>query len=227
MERVHDHDSGGRIVPLSAALSPPAPMQEVSTPIAAPDPATRLREEAERMFQAAREQGLVEGRARAEAEVREACEQAQRAVRAEHAAEQARLEAATQDARRLLESLAHGLAALEHELQDAVVEVAYASVLRILGAVAADEDMVRALCRQALSEVAQRPAVLRLHPDDAESAASLAQGDDVRVEADNRLARGQCRLQTRRGDYDTSLADRLETLRLALLDGLDASRQGS
>jgi flagellar biosynthesis/type III secretory pathway protein FliH len=224
MERVHDHD-GERIVPLSAALSPPAPTQEMSTPITAPDPAVRLREEAERMFEAAREQGLADGRARAEAEVRAACEQARRAVRAEHAAEQARLEAATADATRLVESLTHGLAGLEHELQDAVVEVAYASVLRILGAVALDEDLVWVLCRQALSEVAQRPVVVRLHPDDADRAAALARGDDVRVEADNRLARGQCRLQTRRGDYDTSLADRLDALRLALLDGLDAKRR--
>jgi flagellar biosynthesis/type III secretory pathway protein FliH len=223
MERVRDHD-GERIVPLSAALSSPAPTQEMSTPLTAPDPAARLREEAERMFEAAREQGLADGRARAEAEVREACEQARRAVRAEHAAEQARLEAATADAVRLLEGLTRGLAAVEHELEEAVVEIAYASVVRILGTVAIDEDPMRALCRQALSEVAQRPVVLRLHPDDADLVTALADGGDVRVEADNRLARGQCRLQTRRGDYDTSLADRLETLRLTLLDGLAANR---
>jgi flagellar biosynthesis/type III secretory pathway protein FliH len=78
-----------------------------------------------------------------------------------------------------------------------------------------------------LSDVTQRPAVLRLHPDDAELATTLAEGADVRIEADNRLARGQCRVQTRRGDYDTSLADRLDALRLALLDGLDASRRAS
>jgi flagellar biosynthesis/type III secretory pathway protein FliH len=225
MERVRDHDGERRIVPLSAALSPPAPLEDASPSIAAPDPAARLREEAERMFQAARDQGLAEGRARAEVEVREACEQARRAVRAEHAAEQERLEAATAGAVHLLESLTRGLAGLEHELQDAVVEIAYASVLRILGAVAIDDDLMRALCRQALSEVAQRPAVLRLHPEDAERAAVLADGSDVRVEADNRLARGQCRLQTRRGDYDTSLAERLDALRLALLDGLDAKRR--
>jgi len=223
MERVHDHECERRIVPLSAALSPPAPLQEAA-PIEVPDPAARLREEAERMFQAAREQGLAEGRALAEAEVHEAREQARRAVRAEHAAEQARLETATTDAMRLLETLAQGVAGLEHELEDAVVEIAYAAVLRILAVVAVDEDLVRALCRQALSDVVQRPAVLRLHPDDAELATALADGSDVRIEADKRLAPGQCRVQTRRGDYDTSLADRLETLRLALLDGLAVNR---
>ena len=223
MERVHDGER--RIVSLSAALSPT--LVDLAPPVAAPDPAAQLREETERVFQAAREQGLAEGRARADADVREACAQAVRAVRAEHAAEQARLEAATADATRVFDAMTSALAALEHELEDTVVEVAFASVARILGVVAIDEDLVRALCRQALSDVTQRPAVLRLHPDDAERATALADGADVRIEADNRLARGQCRVQTRRGDYDTSLADRLDALRLALLDGLEASRRAS
>lgn len=224
MERVHDGER--RIVSLSAALSPPAPV-DVAPLVAAPDPAEQLREGAERVFRAAREQGVAEGRARADAEVREASAQAARAVRAEHAAEQARLDAANADATRLCEALAAGVAAVDRELEDTVVEVAYAAVLRIVGVIAIDEDLVRTLCRQALSDVTQRPAVLRLHPEDAERATSLANGADVRIEPDNRLARGQCRVQTRRGDFDTSLVDRLDALRNALLDGLDAIRRTS
>jgi flagellar biosynthesis/type III secretory pathway protein FliH len=221
MERIPSDGEARRIVSLSTLLAPPVADDVVDVAKAAPeDPAEQLRLEAARIFDAAREQGLREGRTQAETEISRARDDARREIQAAHADEQARLEAMQAEGARLLRTLEALPAESESAMEELVVEVAYAAVLRILGATSADMSLVRALCQQALADMTQRPVVMRVHPLDADAVAALADGSDVRVEADVRLQRGQCRLQTRRGDYDTSLEERLDALKLAFLAGL-------
>lgn len=227
MERIPADGDASRIVSLSTLLVPTVREVAVDAPSDAPDPAEQLRQEAERVVQAAREQGLREGRAQAEAEIARASEDARRAVIAAHADEQARLESAHADAARLLRALEALPAERDGAMEDLVVEVAYAAVLRVLGATSVETPLLHALCRQALADMTQRPVVVRVHPLDADAVAALADGSDVRIEADARLQRGQCRLQTRRGDYDTSLEERLDALKLAFLAGLREARATS
>ena len=224
MERIPADGEGGRIVSLSALLTPAAQEGVVEVPQDVPDPAEQLRRDAERVLESAREQGLREGRAQAETEIAHAREEARRAVLSAHAGEQARLEAAHAEAARLLGALGKLTAQGDRATEDLVAEVAYAAVLRVLGATSVEMPLVRALCQQALAEMTQRPVMVRVHPMDLDAVAALADGSDTRIEADARLQRGQCRLQTRRGDYDTSLEERLDALRLAFLAGLREAR---
>lgn len=224
MERIPADDGAGRIVSLSTLLVPPVREAIADVPRDTPDPAEQLQRDAERVLEAAREQGLREGRAQAEAEIARACDDARRTVLAAHADEQVRLEAAQAEAARLLRMLETLPPDRDRATEDLVAEVAYAAVLRVLGATSVEMPLVRALCQQALADMTQRPVVVRLHPLDIEAVVALADGGDVRVEADARLQRGQCRLQTRRGDYDTSLEERLDALKLAFLAGLREAR---
>ena len=220
MERVAIDAKERRVVPLSTALAPLA--YEALLPAAQPeaDPAQQLREETARALEAAREQGYLEGREQAKTEIDQACEQARREIHAAHAEEQARLEAASGEAVRILQALEGLPAKYEHELEELIPEVAYAAVLRILDASAVDLPLVHQLCQRALDEMTQRPVVVRIHPSDADALAALADGSDVRIEPDARLPRDRCRLQARRGDYDTSIEQRLDALKQAFLRGL-------
>lgn len=224
MERIPADGETGRIVSLSTLLAPAVQENVVEIPQDAPDPAEQLRQDAERVLDAAREQGLREGRAHAEAEIAHACDEARRSVREAHADEQTRLETARAEAARLLRAIEALPAERDRAMEDLVVEVAYAAALRVLAATSPEMPLVRALCQQALAEMTQRPVVVRVHPMDIDAVAALADGSDVRTEADARLQHGQCRLQTRRGDYDTSLEERLDALKLAFLAGLHEAR---
>ena len=227
MERVAIDAKARRIVPLSTALAPIAHEGHDQTAEPEPDPAQQLREEAERTLEAARAQGYREGGEQAKAEIDRACEQAQREIHAAQAKEQACLEAASGEAVRILQSIEGLPAQYERELDDLVTEVAYAAVLRILDASTVDLPLVHQLCQHALAEMTQRPVVVRIHPSDVDALAALADGSDVRIEPDARLPRDQCRLQARRGDYDTSIEQRLDALKQAFLRGLREARVAS
>ena len=220
IERVAIDAKVRRILPMSTALAPAAHEEHFQAAQPEPDPAQRLREEAEQVLEAARAQGYREGCEQAKAEIDRACEQAQREVHAAQAEEQARLEAASSEAVRILQILEGLPAQCERELGDVVTEVAYAAVLRILDTTMVDVSLVHGLCQRALGEMTQRPVVVRIHPSDADALAALADGSDVRIEPDARLSRGRCRMQARRGDYDTSIEQRLDALKQAFLRGL-------
>ena len=89
--------------------------------------------------------------------------------------------------------------------------------------VASRRPLIAEICRQALVEYRQRPIVLRLAEQEADAVAYLAEEGAVTVVADAHMKPGQCRLETRKGSYDTSLEVRLQ----ALLHGfVGATRSG-
>ena len=101
------------------------------------------------------------------------------------------------------------------------VEVAYAAVARLLGERHAQNDLIAAHCARVVQDIPERPLRLRVSPDDVEAVSQHVNG--VGVEADERLSRGECVLETPRGRVVAGLAERLSVLRDTLLAAVGAS----
>lgn len=95
------------------------------------------------------------------------------------------------------------------------VEIAYAAVARLLGERHAQNDLIAAHCARVVRDIPERPLRLRVSPDDVEAVSQHVHGVDV--EADERLSRGDCVLETPRGRVVAGLAERLSVLRDTLL----------
>lgn len=220
--------SQARIVGLAAALAPPA--KQAIRPAGAeaapdPDPAALLAQERERVLAQARRDGRAQGLADAAAELQAERERVRAQIEADNAERAQALGEQRAELSALARTVAQRLAEAETELREAVVEIAYAALCRALGEreAAARGQTTAALCAQLLDEYRHRPATLRIGPEafDAVNAAVAAQ-TELRVLIDPTLRPGECRLQTRKGAYDTRLEDRLDALKQALLRGLEA-----
>lgn len=227
MERVKPTQA--QIVGLAAAL---ARRDAPSAPIAAPAPeqtaevqAQALQRERERVLAQARRDGHAEGLAHAEEELAAARLRIRDEIEQSCADRIEQLELARDGLRQLSAQIGQRYAEHEAELRSAAVEIAYAAVLRVLGddPDAARRGLTARICEQLLAEHRQRPAVLRVGPEDlAAVAEGLAGNEELRVVADSFLRPGECRLETRKGSYDTRLEDRLETLKRTFLAALRA-----
>lgn len=216
--------TGPNIRRLAALLAPPvSPVPTPASASAPTDPVADLERQRQQVLEAAKREGYAAGIAEAEARIREGQEQARDEVRRAHAAESERLADAHRRLGMLLKSVEAAADGMAAEIGDCVAEVAYAAVVRFLGEAGSDGQLLRRVCQQALEEYQQRPVVLKVSKDDVDAIKTLAADTDVSIEADSRLRTGQCRLQTRKGDYDTSVEVRLESLKLAFLRGLDMS----
>ncbi|MET4726729.1 flagellar assembly protein FliH [Lysobacter enzymogenes] len=222
--------SQARIVGLAAALAPPAkqairPAGAEAAPDPDPDPAALLAQERERVLAQARRDGRAEGLADAAAELQAQRERVRAQIEADNAERAQALDEQRAELSALARTVAQRLAEAETELREVVVEIAYAALCRALGEreAAARGQTTAALCAQLLDEYRHRPATLRIGPEafDAVNAAVAAQ-TELRVLIDPTLRPGECRLQTRKGAYDTRLEDRLDALKQALLRGLEA-----
>lgn len=223
MERINAANS--RVVAWSALLDKSHAVLEPKSSveaISAPEPRELLEQERSRVLEEAMKAGHAQGSKRADDEIRAAIEKAERRIEEANASERERLSSANRQMRELLDSLPKAIAEVDTRLEAAVVETAYASVLRLLGEDAADRALIVAVCRQALDECRQRPVVLRVAIADAAVVAELADADSVRVTGDVRLASGECQLETHKGIYETSLEVRLEGLKQAFLRSLPA-----
>jgi flagellar biosynthesis/type III secretory pathway protein FliH len=213
MERV---DAGRRhVVAWSGAPQTPSPADATTVDAGAPDPQALLEQERQRVLDSATREGHALGLKQADEAIRAAVAKAERQVEELHAAD-----------RELLRSLPRVVAEADAGLEAVAVEAAFASLLRLLGEAASQRSLVADTCRLALLEYRQRPVVLRVAVDDVEAVADLADAEAVRVVGDARLAAGQCRLETHKGLYDTSLEVRLEGMKQAFLRGLRAEGAG-
>lgn len=162
-----------------------------------------------------------------------------RSVKADAEAELARFQdewrAAAQAA--LDEALAETEQARQHYLQSAealsntvaedrlwaeafAVELGFAAVVRLLGERASDRALIAQLCQQARVEVGDGVIRLRVAQADIEDVGPVAAA--IELIADPALPRGSCVLETPRGRFDASLAVRLDHLRHAMLQALQA-----
>jgi flagellar biosynthesis/type III secretory pathway protein FliH len=173
------------------------------------------------------EQGYRDGLRQARAELEEAASRArddwERKAQAalDDARESLRIE------RERLASVADALGeALEEDrrwAESAAAEMAYRAILHVLGDKAADRSLVQALCAQARRELDGELVSVRVAIADAAALMDLPGG--VSIVADDALVPGSCVLESRRGRFDAGLEMRLEQLRRALIDALQADKE--
>jgi type III secretion protein L len=157
--------------------------------------AERLIERAREIYRTERERGYAEG---------------SRAARAEHAAAMIRVSEQT--------------ATYLKEVERDVVELVTASLRRIVADFDAS-DRIQAVVRSGLAVLRrQKNVLLRVHTDDAELVRRYVQVllaqfpgvDYLDVVADDRFARGACRIETPIGTIESSLDQQLDILQRAL-----------
>ena len=169
--------------PLVLTYSPPPQpdrlfVMQPEPQLALPEPAPREDERAtlEALRREAFDEGYRDGRGEGEKD-----------ARAEHAAELQTLQAL---ARSVRDALGQGIEGVE----DALVEIAFAAVCKVLGRAAASEEGVRAMVREAMSEVRSRDGVvLRVSP----ASTRRSRGSSAPSSRGRRRARGRGRLPDR------------------------------
>lgn len=215
-----------RVLGLRELLREPEPAAPVSggeaPAAAAVDPEQAAEALRRKIFDEAREAGYAAGQAVAKTELDRRVAEATAAVEQRHAARERELAAARDALLALAEGIEAQVASFEARLVPAASTLAMAAVARIVGDGWADGRAVEALCRQALADVRQRPVTLRLSPADLPAVEALQWPADVRLEADDALPRGGCRLESHRGVYESGLATRLHAIADALGGAGDA-----
>lgn len=226
MERIASADE--RIVTLAAALTRPVPVRDpapasVEAPVVV-DPRAALEAERRRVLDAAQEEGREAGLRDADATIEQRAAEAEKKIREMHAAETERLTESRERLARLLHAVPDAVADLETQVDEMVVEVAFAAVTRVLGELAAERTLVAKIAAQVLGEYKQRPATLRVAMDDVELLQDLADGE-VRIVGDADFAPGECRVETTKGRYQSGLASRLDAIKQAFLASLEGDAQ--
>ena len=184
--------------------------------------AARAHEEKVLLFEQAREQGLAEGRKNAEQEIEKRVDEIEARLLQAHQKAVAELKAQQE----LFQKLILGLkaAVLKHadDAETVAVEVAFASVVRLLGDKAADRSLIVELCAAVSSEYGH--GVVTLHVSEADRLMFESVNIGVDIEVDRRLKSGQCIIETTRGQFDCGIDVRLEALKKAFLSGLNEHR---
>jgi len=207
-------EADGAPVEVAATTRPAA---AASASAAAPDPAIVLELERKRVLAEAEKAGYAAGMAKAQKEIDVAVTKATVDLEAKDRAAREALDSTTGLLRRLAEALAEQAEQgneMNHEL---ATEIAVSAVAKVLGEAYVCRDAMSAVCRQALAEYPQRPVVIRLSAHDIESVRQALSGETgLSVKPDSQLARGECRLETDKGWYDTGLVTRLDGITRAL-----------
>lgn len=206
-------DVPARPVRLGAAASP------VLQPVERADDMERRLQEA---FDDARDRGFDAGMKDAGREVERRVEKVAERLERDHAGKMRSLQERENALRRLSEGLADAVAGLGRELEAASVEVAYVALARVLGARAAERELVQAHCLAVVHEFGDSTAVLRVSEQDLGLLDPVALS--LPVESDRALTPGQCVIETAKGQFDCGLDTRLEAIRQALLAGLREHR---
>lgn len=211
-DRLQDNDAPRTLgatpranVPAAPAIDPDLAAQRAAAELAAAK-------------SAAREDGKHEGLRDAEREIAARVEQIEKQLRQQHQAALGELEGERQRLRKLGEGLGTALKVHATASETLAVEVAYAATTRLLGRMAADRTLMMELCRAVVRDYGHPPATLRVN--DGDIALLDVAALEIPVEADRRLAPGQCVIDTVRGQFESGLDVRLEALRQALLAGL-------
>ena len=172
-----------------------------------------LERQRERGYQA----GVTEGKATAEKRAQAELATMKKRLEEEWAKAQGHLDAERTALQALATRLEQVLGEADKAAEEAAVQAAYAALARVLGAREAEGELMRDLCRQALSDAGGETHVLWVCEQDH---ALLGELTSTELRVDPALERGQVRLQSRLGHYDTGLDVRLEQIRQAFLAGL-------
>jgi flagellar assembly protein FliH len=179
----------------------------------------QMADEASRLFDQERQRGLASG-------YDAGVEQARKEVESSAAALQARVEA-------LLDAIDQRHRASLEQVRSLAVDVAFASVCRILGSHAVSVSAIVGCVTEQMAQLPHSgPVTIRLHPDDLRLLADLAPsrlalGDGpIALQADAVLTFGGCVIETDSGRYDASLETQLRRLK-SLLDEHRAAARGA
>lgn len=183
----------------------------------------RAREQQEKIYRQAHEQGLSDGLKDAEQEIKRRVQEIEARLSSAHQKALAELASQKQLFEKLLASMKSSIEQYASESETVAVEVAFASVLRLLGDKSADRSLMSELCRAIASEYGHATATLHVSEADSQLFESVKIGIDIEV--DRRLKSGQCIMETSRGQFDCGLDVRLEALKKAFLSGLNEYRE--
>lgn len=137
----------------------------------------------------------------------------------EHGERQAREQLAGQIERvqSVLAQVSQARRKLMEEAEDALVEVAFAAVCRILGEQSVTKAGLQGAVRQAMDATRERERlVVRVHPDDAALIGPTESGMDVRFSADHNVELGGCMIDSASGSLDARFETQLGLLAAAL-----------
>lgn len=218
MRRLNQHD------PLARNMG--AIPYEVSTAdsssLAGPDPAEQIRQTRLKAEKEGHAEGLSKGLADAQKQIDARVKVIEGDLQRIHCDAMMVLEETRSALSKLLDSLHEQNEQLVGWSEEVAVEVAYTAVLKVLGSHAADGNLMREICLQAIASAEQVHTALRVSVEDR---ASLGDNwKDIVLIGDARFRRGQCALETRLGHYETGLDVRLESLKNAFLEGLQRYR---
>lgn len=185
--------------------------------------AERVQEQQTSIFEQARQQGYAEGMKEAEREIQKRVEEIENRLTQSHQKTIADLEAKKQLLNKMAVSVKTAIKKHADEAEQVAVEVAFASVLRLLGEKSADRSMMLELCHAVANEYGHGAAVLRISDADSSIFESIKMG--LEIEVDRRLKSGECVIETTRGQFACGIDVRLEALKKAFISGLHQHRE--
>lgn len=188
------------------------------------DPAQELEQLRQETIEAAKEEGFRLGMQAAENTIEQARVAAEQAVSDKHQAMADELSARIAETQTLLNEIPQVVEGHQRQLESALVEISFAAVLRIMGELHTETDLVSRLCRVTLQEYRQRPVTLHVSPEDHPILERLADSPDLKIESDSLQKPGQLRLESMNGAYETGLSTRLESMLQAFLGSLPEQR---
>ncbi|MGH8050443.1 MAG: FliH/SctL family protein [Arenimonas sp.] len=182
----------------------------------------RAQDQQVQLFDQARERGLLEGRKNAEQEIQKRVEEIEARLMQAHQKAVAELRAQQELFQKLITNVKTSITQHANEAEAIAVEVAFASVIRLLGDKAAERSLVAELCATVANEYGHDAATLHVSEADRVMFESVNIG--MPIEVDRRLQSGQCIIETTRGQFDCGIDVRLEALKNAFLSGLNDHR---
>lgn len=186
--------------------------------VAGPSEAERL----QAAYDDARETARLAGLEDAEAEIGRRVQVVATRLEADHKTRIGLLDAERQRLLASLRNLEHHVLDWQGDSEDLAIEIAYAALTQLLGPQQDGRSAIAALCAHLVETYGRTDACLHVSETDAPAIAEA--GLTIRWEIDRSLAAGEAFIDTDRGQFETSLASRLEAIKLRYLAGLAQHR---
>jgi flagellar assembly protein FliH len=196
------------------------PAQTIDTKL---NEAQKLRDQEIYLFEQTKKRGLAEGLKDAESEIEARVEEIKAGLTRHH---QKALDELNLSKRRfddLSTSLKSSIAQYADDAEAMAVEIAFASVLRLLGDKSTERTLMKSLCRVVANDYGHGVATLRVSEQDREHV--QLENVDIEIEVDRRLKAGQCVIETSRGQFESGIDVRLDALKKVFLSTLAQHRE--
>jgi flagellar assembly protein FliH len=200
---------------------PAAPMHRVSNPVVDPE-ANRARDEQVALLKQARELAYAEGMKAAEREIQKRVQEIEADLAKSQQKSLAELETTTAALKKAAASIETAINQHAIEAEEIAIEIAYASILRLLGDKAVERILMQEICHAVSNEYGHSIATLRISEADSSMLESAALNMPIQI--DHRLKPGECVVETARGQFACGIDVRLEALKKAFILGFSQHR---